>query len=416
MAERLNDYWFYLEPYTFIFEGEGEIVLYNTLNGAYIFCSSDTSVIHLIKELADSDGYCIKISCQDFQNVEIRKFIENVRNSFSGDCVPCNNSKGKPFVFKPILRLNDNSYKPHSGSKEMEGHNVLHYLNELSIYLTSSCNQKCPHCSTYNKQFLFCQNRNSSQYFPFEELTSLLNRMEKCKIGKVNFLGGNIFEYKYIQDFISILFKYTFKKCFFSHISNIDEQNILLIQNLLEKGCLFTILVTPELLDAEFNCCIKNDKVEYVLVVDSEIALSRAIHKIDTYPLLNLKIRPFFNGKNLDFFHENVFVNLEDILSLPINKKSIFRHQTLNENFFGKLTVMPDGETYANMNYDSLGNAFGDVLSINQLIYREMSNGKAWLRLRNDMPCKNCVNRYLCPSISNYELAIGKSNLCHIKK
>lgn len=53
---------------------------------------------------------------------------------------------------------------------------------------------------------------------------------------------------------------------------------------------------------------------------------------------------------------------------------------------------------------------------INELVFKEMKNGKAWFLTRDEVsPCKDCLFRYLCPSPSNYELVIGKPNLCHVK-
>ncbi len=32
------NYWFYLEPYAFLFHNENKAVIYNTLNSAYLVC------------------------------------------------------------------------------------------------------------------------------------------------------------------------------------------------------------------------------------------------------------------------------------------------------------------------------------------------------------------------------------------
>jgi pseudo-rSAM protein len=51
---------------------------------------------------------------------------------------------------------------------------------------------------------------------------------------------------------------------------------------------------------------------------------------------------------------------------------------------------------------------------IRNLIYRELMEGKSWLRIRNQAPCTECLYQWLCPSPSNYEIVTGKPNLCHI--
>ena len=54
--------------------------------------------------------------------------------------------------------------------------------------------------------------------------------------------------------------------------------------------------------------------------------------------------------------------------------------------------------------------------SIHEIVYNEIEKGKSWLRIRNQFPCDNCVYQWICPSPSNYEIAIGRSNLCHVIK
>jgi pseudo-rSAM protein len=75
---------------------------------------------------------------------------------------------------------------------------------------------------------------------------------------------------------------------------------------------------------------------------------------------------------------------------------------------------MPNGDTYANINYPSLGNIA--THSIHEMLYKEMNEGKSWFRIRDQAPCNNCVYQWLCPSPSNYEMAIGRPNLCHVKQ
>jgi pseudo-rSAM protein len=49
-----------------------------------------------------------------------------------------------------------------------------------------------------------------------------------------------------------------------------------------------------------------------------------------------------------------------------------------------------------------------------EIVHKEIDNGKSWFRIRNQAPCNDCVYQWLCPSPSDYEIAIGRQNLCHI--
>lgn len=126
-----------------------------------------------------------------------------------------------------------------------------------------------------------------------------------------------------------------------------------------------------------------------------------------------IKILPYYNGKNLDFFREYIYPDLQDLIAEPVGRKAIFRHKVLNDNFFGKLTILPSGDVYSNVNCAPVGNIKSS--SLKELVFKELTDSKAWLKVRNqETPCSGCLNRDLCPPLSNYEWVIGKPNLCHL--
>lgn len=133
---------------------------------------------------------------------------------------------------------------------------------------------------------------------------------------------------------------------------------------------------------------------------------------IQEFEIDNYFIHPVFTGENLNFFEENVYTDTEDIFTNPLPFHQIFAHQKLNTNFFGQLTVFPDGAIYANVNSPSLGNAGTDTLL--DIIKKEMVENTAWRHIRNETPCSDCLYQYLCSSPSNYEIVIKRANLCHI--
>jgi pseudo-rSAM protein len=413
MTTNKDFYWFYLEPYTLILYGKNGNVIYNTLNSEYLQCPSNVLIDNLVNELLRSEDYCIKISADNFNDVDFCKFIQEIRHTFSGDYVACNDSVEKPFVFKPILKLRDNWHiLKHKEEKTVEGNNILRYLNELSLYLTSTCSQSCVNCNEYYKQFLHCAKIPVLFDFPIKEVINILNLVEKNGIGKVNFSGGDIFKYKHLQELMPILNNYNFKKGFFIHNSHINNETGIAVRELLKNDCHFNIFIDANTPIAD--TLIEDNNVEYIIIVDSEESLLKALNYTESHPELKINICPFFNKQNISFFEDNVFMDLDALISIPISKKAIFRRQTLNESFFGKLTILPNGDTYANMNEKSLGNTFGNN-TINKMVYTEMKDGSSWFKIRNEEPCADCCNKYLCPSPSNYEIIIGKQNLCHIQ-
>ena len=55
----MKKFWFYLEPYTFVFEGKQGTVVYNTLNGKVVRCENDIVVNDILCQLKErNSGYC----------------------------------------------------------------------------------------------------------------------------------------------------------------------------------------------------------------------------------------------------------------------------------------------------------------------------------------------------------------------
>ena len=159
---------------------------------------------------------------------------------------------------------------------------------------------------------------------------------------------------------------------------------------------------------------VHDQNVEYNFSVESAEEFFFFSDFIFKHNLTNTAIYPYFNGKNLTFFEQNVFQNENDILSTKLNRKDIFAHKTINSNFFGKIIILPNGNILPNINSMPIGNIKNGIKSA---IYEEMVNGIYWKKTRNSIsPCKQCLYRDLCPPISNYEIIMDKMDLCHIKK
>ena len=107
--------------------------------------------------------------------------------------------------------------------------------------------------------------------------------------------------------------------------------------------------------------------------------------------------------------------DFKDIIEQKNTKQHIFRKQILNDNLFGKLTIFPTGEVYSNVNFPTIGNIQDQKLS--EIVYSEIENYfKPWFFTRDYVSCKNCVNKYLCPSISNYEIVANEYNMCYLNQ
>ena len=75
------------------------------------------------------------------------------------------------------------------------------------------------------------------------------------------------------------------------------------------------------------------DRVKWNLIVSNESDMER-IEKMEIPAETVVQIKPFYTAENKDFFREYVYLDMQDILAAPIDRKTIFRHRTLNDNFF----------------------------------------------------------------------------------
>ena len=137
-------------------------------------------------------------------------------------------------------------------------------------------------------------------------------------------------------------------------------------------------------------------------------------HALHSQALIQLhRIIPFYDRTNLDFFKDNVFLNKNDILCKKTSISEIHRNQVLNSYYFGDITIFPNSKVLIYGEENSIGNL--NENTINNLVSMCLKNENSlWFKTRNKTICDNCLFVDLCPPISNYELAIGKPNLCNI--
>ena len=149
--------------------------------------------------------------------------------------------------------------------------------------------------------------------------------------------------------------------------------------------------------------------LQFTLIVTSIQAYENATEVVEAYGLEHAELIPAFTGDNRSFFEENLYMDVDELAEIALSKRDIFIRQTLNIIDFGKLYIEPDGKVYANLNDKSIGMIDDPP---HDLVYWELTEGNAWLHIRNEEPCRECVYQWLCPSPSNYERVIGKPNLC----
>lgn len=407
-----KNYWFIIEPYVYCNTIKDELILFNTLDN-YILKASNPKIISLVESALSEDSLSVTLlEGRKLKDEIIYNFVKELRDNFLGDVIDTGFSTGKPIQFLP--RINSLSYKKQVNKSEERNFadNVLSYLYEVSIQINASKGNSISGSSQFFKQIGYNRsdtNGNSPVNISFEKLQSFLLGIKKSTVGRIRIIGENI----WIHPHIERIFELLDQSELFPEVV-IDALSINF--SLLDK-CRCNLIVVVQPIESDNMKDIITKLMDYsieqfIFIIEEEGHVEIAESICSFLQIENFQFIPFYNGKNIAFFENNVLLEEEDIISSGHTIKSIHSRHLVNTSDFGKLTITADGKVYANPNFPALGTIDDDI---RELIYKEMEQGTSWRRIRDMKPCCDCVYQWLCPSPSNYELVIGKSNLCHVK-
>jgi pseudo-rSAM protein len=392
-----NKYWLFLEPYVYISLQEKEVLLINTMNKEN-YISNDKYIISIVKEIKENENVTnIQINF-DKNSKSITELLNWLRMSYSGDYYMAEKT------LKPIQIIStknfSNEYKSKKDNIQM---NIVFFIN-------SSCKENCQNCNLFNKQFIYCKKSEYSQELDIDIIKNVVESINEKNLEDVSIIGGNIFDHSQLKSILYYLSKKKFKKTFvlnIKHINNVNDLSIFKIKNY------------------ELNIKSTAEDLKKYLRINEQLVFADINYKIDLvyedinrddffYENVNINRRPFFNKNNLLFFEKYVYLEREDILSNIPSYDYLETNKYINQYFYGKLIIDFNGNAFVSFNYNRIGNIFTDSFSkILDTIYNEKSPW--WLTRQNVTYCKGCVFNQLCPPISDYELYIGKYNLCLLK-
>lgn len=407
--------WLYLEPYTFISEDDEYFLFYNTNNQKGISFHKNESINPIVKKLQNLEElYSIKIDVKKLEDEYIYYFIKNIQNSECGDIMEGDSLK--PLIMPPHLNLQ-------RSVERLKLHNlpisekILTYLHEVAIYINGECPRQCIECKNEFKQHLCCT--TSANTLDFDLLKSFLSAISYTG-ASISILGGDVFKYTELDELIHILRGINSVHTLVTNWLNIPEDprilSILASESFRLKVTLNNPYETNHIIDLAKR--IKQNGINQLWEVSitsiSEYEKAEILNQELTDLNIDITIIPFYNGANLDFFEQNVFIGIEDIDALEPDRQNIFARQELNTNDFGKIVIWSDGKVYANINNAPIGEIQN---SIEEMLSKELESGVSWRHTRYKAePCNQCRFKLLCPSPSNYEMIIGKNNLCLIKE
>ena len=378
-----TNYWFKIEPYVHISIVNSNVLLYNTFDGSFIE-SKDIEIVKLLKETLLKENCGVVLLTAERYNLDnIRKFIMELRAKYMGDIIDIELSKSKPVQIMPFTSL-VNTQELFKKQNFPTGKKILEYLTEISIYVDYNTNimdlnsflKSLPNISTVNII------GNLKDVANYKELLLVLDQFPSLKKITCNYSNVISLQPEFVNNFsYSILINYPID------ISKWNYSRRLLLNQSIPFECIFE-----------------------VTSMDNYSQINKFIEE---FGIEKHQLKPVYTGDNIDFFKENVFLTKDDILSTPLSISDFFINQSMNIFDFGKIAIMSNGDIYANVNYPILGNIH--THSIYEIISKELEEGRSWLRIRNQAPCNTCLYQWFCPSPSNYEIAISRPNLCHVK-
>lgn len=408
-------HWFYLESYTFLFYSKNQYVIYNTLNSTYIDCSLYGKTINTVLSILHNTNktYCVGIYEYQLRDSQFTEFIKKIRNTFSGDIIK--NIRGiPPFISKPILRILHHPNNPKTKEYNLLGENALFHLHEVTFYLENQGFDLNPMYKDCYKQFLY-PTYTEKQKLSHAKYLEIIEQLSICQIDKINIIPATIEKKELFSYLLSLSCQYSIKTQIILPYKKYNKEDLkqLLTNPQFSIMIMVHLPVDYEELNSYINL-FNEYNITWSLIASNKndvIFLS----KNNLGKFTNVDYIPWYTGDNMDFFKEYIYNDFKDIIEQKNTKQHIFRKQILNDNLFGKLTIFPTGEVYSNVNFPTIGNIQDQKLS--EIVYSEIENYfKPWFFTRDYVSCKNCVNKYLCPSISNYEIVANEYNMCYLNQ
>ncbi len=404
--ENQEKFWLFIKPHVYVSRVQNKRLLYNTQNGEHIE-TGDSSAIQIIEELHEKKNLGTILLEQKNINSELKTFIRATERKDILGTIAHTKDCSRPIQLMPVLNIQRSIEKSKKRKERSVGEDALQYLTELTLFVNNTCGLRCEHCKSAYKQVQFCTRNNEPTSLDLATLQSIAKQIQYAPVVKLNILGGNIFQYPLLKNVLEVFNNRKGALHLGIHYRNFQVNN---------WDVNLDIWVDFPLDENIFSLCASNvqrDKTSFHFLVENEKDVEFAGQIIEKHNLSNADLQPLFNGNNLDFFEQNVFLNREDIFTEPVPQRKIFCNQALNSHNFGKLNVLPNGDVLANINTPKLGNIKEKTLM--ELLYKELDENTAWRRTRTGKPCNDCLYQYLCPSPSNYEFVIGRENLCLVK-
>lgn len=383
-------------PGVFIWEKGDRVIFYNPNSFKSLVLSAGHPGIKMIlSALGDYDNlYEIELDTNNME-AEVRDFVNEI---VSGGFGIISEKTTGIISLPPLLNIQSVKKKEYGESDEDV---LLEYFTELTIYPFGT-NEGYP---DYYRQTYFPV--TSGARLPNKEIVKFLENNRTPYLNNINLVIPCIDNEVY--SLVEFLGSYGVNIVI--HTTENDKERIGKLKKFISTYPTLSIQLVRLGNSEPEGFYSDPEKLSFSFLVRSEAELEKYMSDIEEYQLNDHSFIPIFDN-NLKFFEDNVFLTEDDILNSKLTKRNIFINQSVNSNFFGALTILPDGGIYSNVNRPAIGTIDDNILEI---ISSEMKEDHSWRYIRNQKPCSDCLYQWLCPSPSNYEFVINKPNLCFVR-
>ena len=304
-------YWLNLHTDTFIRRKNGVCLLYNAANGNKKIFKVTPCITPYLDKLEDVDNlYTVEISKTDIDNdSDLKHFVEEIVSAALGQMVAQDANTPKPISMFPMLNLQKDIERLRKEKDRSIGESLTSYLTQVTIFIGGDNH---PYGDELYKQVLYPI--NTDKRLPLDVAEKFINRLAGTGTRTVNIVG-NIFTHPDFEKLLNLF-------CRIGGVANLYIHYSDFVKNRDKESTLNDAGFKLKLI-CESNESIEKTVHDYIFYVCSDEEYDRVNGIITSLNLENYEVMPVWNGENEEFFHNNVYLTCEEIMSINISKREL---------------------------------------------------------------------------------------------